>query len=77
MTKDSQVVLRLDMSLAQAEGEYIKAILKNSGFNKTVAAKKLGIARATLYRKMDEHGITLKSFIEVSSAGSENRALAL
>jgi DNA-binding NtrC family response regulator len=47
-------------TLAEVEKEYITSIYLKAGKNKTLAAKWLGIGRATMYRKMIEHGIDKK-----------------
>lgn len=46
------------MTLAQIECKAIEMALKRNSFAITETAKELGIARATLYRKMKEYGIT-------------------
>jgi DNA-binding NtrC family response regulator len=45
------------MSLADMEKNLIEATLAKLGRNQSVAAKKLGISRSTLWRKMKEYGI--------------------
>lgn len=42
-------------SLEEQEKEYIKFILKETGWNKTLTAKILGIDRATLWRKLKKY----------------------
>jgi len=42
-------------SLAEVERDYIKAVLRASGGNRTRAAATLGIGAATLYRKLKEY----------------------
>lgn len=42
-------------SLSEMEKEAIKQILQEAGGNKSLAAKKLGISRRTLYRKIKEY----------------------
>ena len=39
-------------SLAEIESSHIQKILRQSGFNYTLAAEILGISRSSLYRKM-------------------------
>ena len=45
------------LSLADAEKHAIQRALEASGGNVTKAAKRLGIARATIYRKMQRLGV--------------------
>jgi two-component system, NtrC family, response regulator len=44
-----------DLSLAAAEQQHILKVLRLAGGNKSEAARLLGIAPATLYRKLDEY----------------------
>ena len=44
-------------TIQEMEEEMIRKTLSESGRNKSLAAKKLGISRRTLYRKMDEYKI--------------------
>jgi len=44
-------------TMAEVEKDHIEAIYLAAGKNKTLAAKWLGIGRATMYRKMEEYGI--------------------
>jgi DNA-binding NtrC family response regulator len=44
-------------TLAEVEKEYITSVYIKAGKNKTLAAKWLGIGRATMYRKLVDHGI--------------------
>ncbi len=46
-----------DVTLDKLEKEYILKVYSESNNNKTLAAKKLGIGAATLYRKLKEYGI--------------------
>jgi transcriptional regulator with PAS, ATPase and Fis domain len=46
-----------DFSLAKAEQEMIARVLRETNFQKTKAAKLLGISRATLYAKVKQHNI--------------------
>ena len=48
-----------DLNLKQVEKGLIKTALKESGANKTEAARLLGLSRRTLYRKMHEYGLDL------------------
>ncbi len=42
----------------QVERELIEAALRESGGNKSLAAKRLGVHRSTLYDKMKKLGIS-------------------
>ena len=46
--------------LAEVEREYILAVLRATGGNRTQAAARLGIGAATLYRKLKEYGETAR-----------------
>ena len=46
------------MSLAELEREYILLVLDDEGGNKTQTAKRLGLDRKTLYRKLEEYRST-------------------
>ncbi|MGC9110114.1 MAG: sigma-54-dependent transcriptional regulator [Caldimicrobium sp.] len=45
------------LSLEEQEKEYIKFVLKETGWNKSLAAQILGIDRATLWRKLKKYGL--------------------
>ena len=45
-------------SLTEIEKYHIKKVLELQGWNKTESAKILGIAKSTLYQKIEEYGIT-------------------
>lgn len=45
-------------ALKNMEEELIRKVLNETGRNKSMAAKKLGISRRTLYRKMEDYKIT-------------------
>jgi DNA-binding NtrC family response regulator len=45
------------LRLEQVEKETISAALQKHGFNISRAAKELGLTRASLYRRMDKHGL--------------------
>jgi transcriptional regulator with PAS, ATPase and Fis domain len=45
------------LNLDQVEKEAIAAALRNHGFNISHAAKELGLTRASLYRRMEKHGL--------------------
>jgi sigma-54 dependent transcriptional regulator, acetoin dehydrogenase operon transcriptional activator AcoR len=49
--------LSVHPNLKRSERAAIEAALAETGRNLTEAAKRLGIARSTLYRKLDEHGM--------------------
>lgn len=46
-----------DLSLAEIEARYIRHVIGREGGNLTRAARKLGISRSTLWRKMGRYGI--------------------
>ncbi len=46
------------MSMADAERELIKAPLAEQDGNRAQTARILGIGRKTLYRKMEEYGLS-------------------
>lgn len=55
---DSNSEIRSNVSnLSEMEKEMIMKVLKEASGNKSVAAKKLGISRRTLYRKLEEYQI--------------------
>ena len=45
------------LNLEQVEKETIERALHKHGFNISHAAKELGLTRASLYRRMEKHGI--------------------
>ncbi|HLO82083.1 MAG TPA: sigma-54 dependent transcriptional regulator [Chitinophagaceae bacterium] len=45
-------------ALAQVEKDHIRKIFEYTGFNKTRTAQLLGIGLATLYRKLEEYGLS-------------------
>lgn len=49
----------LSMTMAEIEAEVIQMVLQDCGGNKTLAAKRLGLARKSLYNKMNRYGIEL------------------
>ncbi len=51
----SQVV-SLDAALRDAERRAIERALRHAGSNRTLAARLLGVSRACLYNKLEEHG---------------------
>ncbi len=52
----------LSSQLAQTEREKIEQMLRLHNFNRTAAAKALGISRVTLYNKIRKYNIPLKNF---------------
>jgi DNA-binding NtrC family response regulator len=46
-----------DLSVKEAEKQLIIRALKATNGNRTLAAKKLGMSRRTLYRKLTEYGL--------------------
>jgi transcriptional regulator with PAS, ATPase and Fis domain len=47
----------LNMTMADIEAEVIRMVLADCGGNKTQAARRLGLARKSLYNKMERYGI--------------------
>ena len=45
------------LNLEQVEKDTIAAALKKHGFNISHTAKELGLTRASLYRRMEKHGL--------------------
>ena len=45
------------LNLEEVEKETIATALRNHGFNISHAAKELGLTRASLYRRMEKHGL--------------------
>jgi transcriptional regulator of acetoin/glycerol metabolism len=45
------------LNLEQMEKEAIHQALRKHGFNISHAAKELGLTRASLYRRMEKHGL--------------------
>ncbi|MDH3350164.1 MAG: sigma-54 dependent transcriptional regulator [Gammaproteobacteria bacterium] len=45
------------LSLEQVERQTIESVLQKHGFNISHAAKELGLTRASLYRRMEKHGL--------------------
>lgn len=55
--KDRGAQLPEELNLERAEQRLVEAALQLHGFNISKAAKELGITRASLYRRMEKHGI--------------------
>jgi two-component system response regulator AtoC len=55
LNPDSDSILT---SLAEVEKHHIQRILERTEWNKTEAARILGIAKSTLYKKIEEYGLT-------------------
>jgi transcriptional regulator of acetoin/glycerol metabolism len=53
-----EVVEMPDLSLEAAEREQILRALQASGGKRIEAARRLGLSRRTLYRKLSRYGIT-------------------
>ena len=47
----------LSMTMEEIEAEVIKMFLEDCGRNKTLAAKRMGLARKSLYNKIERYGI--------------------
>jgi transcriptional regulator of acetoin/glycerol metabolism len=52
-----RVLARSDLTAKEAEREMILRALKATGGNRTDAAKRLGVSRRTLHRKLHLHKI--------------------
>ncbi len=50
-------VVRTNMTVEEAEKELIIQALKDTGGNRTAAAKKIGISRRTLHRKLKQFNL--------------------
>jgi DNA-binding NtrC family response regulator len=46
-----------DLNLERAEKQILEQALKKHGYNISLAAQELGLTRASLYRRMDKHGL--------------------
>jgi DNA-binding NtrC family response regulator len=51
------VAVGSDLNLERAEKQILEAALKKHGYNISLAAQELGLTRASLYRRMDKHGL--------------------
>jgi two-component system response regulator AtoC len=54
-------VMPLDAALKDAERRAIERALRHAKDNRTLAARLLGVSRATLYTKLEEHGIVKRA----------------
>ena len=48
---------RDDLNLERAEKQMVEAALKKHSYNISLAAQELGLTRASLYRRMEKHGL--------------------
>ncbi len=48
---------RDDLNLERAEKQIVETALKKHAYNISLAAAELGLTRASLYRRMDKHGL--------------------
>jgi len=55
----------LAREVAQTERETIERMLRRHGFNRSAAARELGISRVTLYNKIHKYGIGLRTAQQV------------
>ena len=46
-----------DLNLDRAEKNIVEAALKKHAYNISLAAAELGLTRASLYRRMEKHGL--------------------
>jgi DNA-binding NtrC family response regulator len=51
------VVRGTDLNLERAEKQMVEEALKKHAYNISLAAQELGLTRASLYRRMDKHGL--------------------
>jgi DNA-binding NtrC family response regulator len=51
------LVQRPDLNLERAEKQMVEEALKKHAYNISLAAQELGLTRASLYRRMDKHGL--------------------
>ena len=49
--------LGADLNLDRAEKQMVEQALKRHAYNISLAAQELGLTRASLYRRMDKHGL--------------------
>jgi transcriptional regulator with PAS, ATPase and Fis domain len=48
---------RDDLNLERAEKQIVEEALKKHSYNISLAASELGLTRASLYRRMEKHGL--------------------
>ena len=48
---------RNDLNLDRAEKQLVEEALKKHSYNISLAAAELGLTRASLYRRMEKHGL--------------------
>jgi transcriptional regulator of acetoin/glycerol metabolism len=48
---------RDDLNLERAEKQMVEQALKKHSYNISLAAAELGLTRASLYRRMEKHGL--------------------
>ena len=53
----SPVNKAMELNLEQLEKTTIETALRKHGFNISAASKELGLTRASLYRRMEKHGL--------------------
>jgi DNA-binding NtrC family response regulator len=58
MNNNHNEVDRAKLSIAEVEKEHIKLVLNNCNWDKQLASKVLGIAKTTLYNKIEYYGLT-------------------
>jgi transcriptional regulator with PAS, ATPase and Fis domain len=46
-----------DLNLERAERQIVEQALKKHAYNISLAAQELGLTRASLYRRMEKHGL--------------------
>jgi transcriptional regulator with PAS, ATPase and Fis domain len=49
--------VRDDLNLERAEKQMVEEALKKHSYNISLAAAELGLTRASLYRRMEKHGL--------------------
>ena len=57
MASPPPVPLGSDLNLERAEKQMVEQALKKHAYNISLAAAELGLTRASLYRRMDKHGL--------------------
>jgi DNA-binding NtrC family response regulator len=56
-TETAQLIARGDLTVKEAEKQLLIRALKETGGNRTLAAKKIGMSRRTLHRKLHTYGL--------------------